>query len=299
MKNKHSFWSWQGNELDWPSYSKWIVIAITLFLLLLIWLFKKQIRSFFSKKEERVWDTRLQWFGLFLFAFQVFKLILYIVYDYPIKWELLWLHICRIHMILISMFLIFKKKQLIKYIVYISTMGALFAMWFGDQSWSEIVGKNKENIFVQNGFTFYHVGADNFFFWDFFAFHISIVVIPIILWTAFGWKIKTAYLYRAAIVYALGIIAIWSLNAALAQTSDIRWWANNWYIGMDKANDYSDALGVLSAWPQNLFAYLIIGVFVMHLFHYIWILQASNRKQLWREYKDGYKNIVKNIFTFR
>lgn len=300
MKNVHSFFSWQGNQLDWPSYSKWIVLGITLLLLVLIWVFKNKIKAFFKRKEEKVWDTRLAWLGAITLVFQVFKLILYVIYKYPLHWELLWLHICRIHMIVICVLLIIKKKELIKYVVYISTMGALFAMYFGTQSWDGVAQEtNKEVIFKNYGYTFYHVGVDNFFYWDFFLFHITLVILPIILWTGFGWKIKTVNLYRTAIVYILGITLIWSLNVAFAQASDIRWWANNWYIGTDKANDYSDALGIISAWPQNLFAYLAIGVAIMHVFHYIWIVQSKERKTLWKEYKEGYKNIFRNIISFR
>lgn len=299
MKNVHSFFSWQGNQWDWPAYSKWIVLGITFALLLLTWIFKKQIRAFFKRHDEQKMDKWLSYLGVFLFAFQVFKLILYVVGDYPLRWELLWLHICRIHMLIIAVLLMARKKEYIKFITYISTMGAIAAMWFGTQTWSSIVGENKEAIFVNEGIKFYHVGVDNFFFWDFFVFHISIVMIPVVLWTGFGWKLKTVNLYRTALIYAAGIIFIWLFNWALTQSTDNRWWANNWYIGMDKANDFKHALGVLSAWPQNLFAYLILGIVVLHVSHYVWILQSSDRKQLWKDYISGYKNIHKKLLQFK
>lgn len=324
MKNTESFWNWQGNHLYWPSYSKWIAFAIAFIGLLLIFVFKKQIKQFNQNRKGKKslfifkdGDEMLRWFGVFMLAYTFAKIGIYEANDYPFKWEHLMLHICRIHFMIMMIFLVIKKKELIKYSTYISMMGAFFAIWFGQIDYGLNVAPNgtaltlKGQLLIDNDFTFYHQGWDNFFFYDFYFIHLFIILFPVYVWTANSYKITTVNLHRSQLIYIVGIVLIWVFNI-ISSYMPMEWWANNWYIGPDAHNDFNEAIGWFSGWPQNLPSYLIIGIATSMIFHMIWIGQSClefnfskkflsvKKNENWKLFTSAYnKKLLKNVFFIK
>lgn len=317
MKNKHSFWSWQGNYSIWWPQTKWVVFGITLLLLILIFVFKDKIKKSHTNNTKSImnlytgnYDLIYRWIGGIILAMQFLKLFLYISGGYPLYWEHFMLHICRIHIFIIAIFMIINKKEMIKYVVYISTFGAILAIQFGEISAFAIEGTLKEEIFNKHNIEFYDVGVDNFFYYDFFLLHIFIIVGPIYLWTGYSWKIQTHKFYRSILFYWAGILFMWMTNWLSTYIPAQEWHSNNWYIGTNEVNYYYDALGILSTWPYNLFFITIIGTAFSHLGHLIYILQSNvkfnnwkfsiEKSGIWSEFIMSYnKNLFKDIFNIK
>lgn len=299
MKNTHSFFSWQGNNLDWPPYTKWIVFSIIILLFICLYIFRNKIRS---NKEGKIFKNKIIFYrfvGSVGLIYMIIKLIIYIVGDYPLYWENLQLHICRIHFIIMMIFLIIGKPRLIMYTTFISSVGAIGAIYFGDMSQEHLTNSPlKKIIFDNNNIKFYNVGADNFFFYDFFIFHIMLIMIPVFMWTKYEWRMSTVNKYRTIIIYIAGILLMWTFNIISKSFSD-EWKANNWYIGPDEHNDYSNVLGWLSGWPQNLFSYILLGVFFIFILNFIYVLLLKNRSEVWNKNINDYKGMHKRIFNFK
>lgn len=313
MKNVRSFWSWQGNNLEWWPYTKWVVYGLIIVLLILIFIFKDKIKHNHITNKRGImnlyfksYDTFYRVIGWVIIAAQFLKLLLYLLGGYPLYWEHLMFHICRIHMFAIGILLILNKKELLKYITYISILGALLAIQFGEISWNTVNGIKKE-LFEKHNIQFYGAGADNFFYYDFFLLHIMIIVIPVYLWTAYSWKLETHKLYRSILFYWAGILFMWLTNWLSIYIPDKEWWSNNWYIGRNEVNFYHNALGYLSSWPGNLIFITLLGTAVSHLFHLVWIGQTYIKYKnfrlvriesiTWTTFRDSYnKKLIYNIF---
>ena len=157
----------------------------------------------------------------------------------------------------------------------------------------------KAELFKEHDIKFYSVGPDNFFFYDFFAFHLMIIFIPIYFWTANEWRMSVVNKYRMTLVYLMAIMLIWTFNV-ISKSFSNEWKSNNWYIGPNEHNDYSNAMGWLSGWPQNLFIYSILGIVLIELGSLIAIALYKNRREEWKNMSSQYnKFLFGRIFNLR
>lgn len=297
MKNTRSFWSWQGNNLDWPSYTKWITLGIIMILLVIIYFCRNKLRAKFASDKKVLWfknmDNFLVFVGIVGIIYQFAKMGLYMAGGYPLYWEHLMLHMCRIHFLAMMFMLAIRKKEWIKYIAFLAIGTAIFGFMFGNQAKGSIVG-TKLQAFNKHGLDFYGVGADNFFFYDFFIFHIIIIILPVIFWVGNRWKLSTLDFYKVLVVYSGVAIIIWFTNWMTGEYAPLEWKMNNWYMGIDKVNEQKNALGPLSNWPFNLLSFSFFGLLMAHVFQLAAIGLSKDRKQEWKDFKDGYKTLFKS-----
>lgn len=332
FKNQHGFWSWQGNYASWHNYYLYIAFAITIIALLLISMFRFKIRNWWSnkqrwffvfKKEDHFW----RFIGFLIVLVQIIRLIFFL--DYVNRWELLSLHLCRLHILVLGLMLMFKLKNKVKFMMIMASIGVIFAFVFGNLStgdkfneimadpanankawtWDQVVNikelSHTEKLMLVHGFKFYNVGPDNFFFWEYFFAHMAIVIIPAFIWVANHQKMSLKEFFAMQLVYLGLAIMAWGFDWATAGLQDTRWNANLWYIGTNADNDMSSALGWLSAWPQNLITYAgVLGVIVtwtlymiINLFsNLVWFEEGKivrvKHSQQWIWFKRDFRKIV-------
>lgn len=265
-------------------------------MILALFFTKDLIKARFDRQGKLLWfktDTALWRFvGAVGLAFAFFRTLMFAITKYPLYWTNLNIHICRIHIMLVFGLMIIGKFKLIKYITYISVFASLAGFYFGTEiseivntyansgkTWDQAVSafsgyspKVLDELIFKDGFTFYNVGFDNWWLYDFVFAHLAIIFFPIFIRIAYGQKFSAKELHIMQLGYMLTFLLMWLTNALTdVYSSSPNWKMNNWYVGMKNANDYTDALGILSGWPQNLFAYSIIGVIMIYAMHFLWM----------------------------
>lgn len=328
MKNKPNFFNWQGNHLGWQDYFPWLFLGLTFLILIILFLTKDLIKARFDRGGKFLWfksDVVLwRWVGIIGLSFALFKTIMFSVTLYPLYWSNFNLHICRIHVMIVFGSMAIGKFKWVKYITYVAFAGTLAGFFYGTEistivnnhassgkTWEQAVAASPgyeyrliDELIYKDGFTFFNVGLDNYWLYDFVLAHLSIVFFPMFIRIAYGQKFSIKELHYMQLAYVVGMIVFWSTNALTDEfASDPHWKMNNWYIGNEKANDYLDTLGWVSRWPQNLFTYSFLGVIFTYICHYTWMLLDKfhffkenkfliiTKSRHWEEYKKENKLI--------
>ncbi len=372
IQNKPSFLNWQGNSDLHVTYGKWIALALALVIILTIFLFKDKIHNrfkrggkiLFFKSDVAMWQT----IGVIGLIVSVARAALFWVYAYPLYWENLGLHLCRLHLWIIFALLATKKLDWIKYITYISIIGAFFGILFNNENslglnnafqpasdgtydalqhldpstghWTQVfansgdhftdggyrwvkgilstsnetlpssipstvsthLASNMEAVAYFDGFKFYHIGWGSIWIYEFIASHLFLIFLPLFARAAYKSEYTNTQFARTVFYYMVIAFTFWIINIAMDGISNPHWRANFWYIGRDRNNDFIHALGAVSAWPQNLFVYALLGTIINFAFHFIWIVADKvhfhgkgknifkptiGKSDAWNEFKKG------------
>ncbi|MDK2819859.1 MAG: YwaF family protein [Mycoplasmataceae bacterium] len=250
-----SFLSWQGSSISFKD-SMWAVYLIYFAIISLtlgMYIFKTQVRNVYLVNQQRTIYI-LQGMGFFLFALTIFRTIILAVGGYPNLWELVPFHFCRMFVIMISVSLMFKKINLIKYLGVFAIGGGIIGLLISDLSNSEYWVK----------FGGMEIGIDNYIFWDFFIIHASSVLLSFYIFVILKPKI-----YKSTITYSflsmfVFTLCIFGLNIAFSNVSDPRWRPNWFYLGIPELNGIDEMLEpyigkFASSYPAILGTFISIG----------------------------------------
>ena len=235
-----------------------------------MYLFKAKLIKHYQTNTKRVL-AYFQVLGGFIFFLSIFRIIILGVGQYPNSWELIPLHFCRFFIMLISVALIFRKLNMIKYVGFFSIIGAIFGLILSDL---------KNSDFWQ-GFGGVALGYDSYIFWDFFFIHISSLVIPAYFLTVNRFYYTKRDVSITTISLTSMAILIFFANWALSFSSNRNWNANWFYLAPEAFNGISQLLskvfGPLTKWPGILFFFIAFGMllYTLSILGYFWLDRYS------------------------
>ena len=245
-----SFWSWQGNQIDFSQSQMlyWILIAFAFLAMITMWCLRKPIQL--KDLQIKIFHQSI---GGVLIVLTILRIILLAIGNYPHLWELIPLHFCRLMIVLIAISLITKQKQFLKQLVIFTIIGAWFGIIFTDL--------NNSDYWQQKGGV--AIGYDNYFFWDFVIIHTSALIISTYYLSFYQLNFTKRSLLISTSALALLTILIFFANWALSYLDDPKWNANWFYLAPDRINSVISILkpmiGNLAAWPWLLLLFLALG----------------------------------------
>ncbi|WP_029512779.1 YwaF family protein [Mycoplasmopsis iners] len=296
--------SGSGNGIEWLPTSKIIFYAISLTVILiafLLWFFKRPIRRHFLQKDRIMWmSKRTFWtvFGSISLVMVGVRSAILAFNNFPNKWEIIPLHLCRLMLIFTSIILIINKLHWIKYFGPFAIVGAIVALLIPEmpkQDWQKTSG----------------VGVDNFYFWDFVFAHVYVLIVPIIIYCS----IKHKYTFKDTLI-TFGLFAglatlmfIINLTTNLIPGVPKPWKSNYFYLGMTEYNSQKELLKTATHWPFNFISFLTCIIIYIFLFILLWCFQSKfyidiiNKKFVfeWRKSKawKKYRISISEFFDSR
>ncbi|WGI36667.1 YwaF family protein [Mesomycoplasma lagogenitalium] len=305
-----TFFTWRRNVASFEE-SKiifYLFFALVLFSVLILWIYREKINNYFNQKNKTKFLfnklTVEQIFiviGSIALFFCFYRIIILIISDYPWKWELLPLHMCRFFIFLLSFLYIFKRGYLVKYFSILAILGGIVGFAFANIGIVEefIKGDRIYNSFVPGTREYeragMNVGYDTREMWDFALSHGFVIFMPVFTHIVYGKKAQlTLYSLTRGLIFLfiIGILTFflnWILNAVAENTDNAKLKISlnaNWlYLGKDGIN----TLGILTQWPYALitFSFLIPAVLYLSYFFYIFLISFK--------FKFNKYNIVNKI----
>ncbi|MGL5732520.1 MAG: hypothetical protein ACRCXE_00380 [Metamycoplasmataceae bacterium] len=261
-----SFLSWQGNQVTYAD--SWIVLMIFHIIATLSCIFTFLSKDWWHNRYKNNGTNFIrltQGYGIFIILLMLFRTIILSVGDYPNLWEIIPLNFNQLFILLIAISLAFRKIEYVKYFAVFSILSGVVGMY--------ITNLSDSNYWSQYGGV--EIGYDNYFFWYYFIIHTSSIILPFFVMTF----AKPSF-YKKELVYSVLImigvtVAIFLLNLVLSKSSDIRWRANWFYLGIPEVNtvvlDMLSFLGPLVSYPTILFTYIVFGkiIYLLSIFIYL------------------------------
>ncbi|MBN3534523.1 TMEM164 family acyltransferase [Mycoplasma procyoni] len=269
-----NFFYWRHNQASFEESKPLFlgIFGVVMFILILSWLFKSKIQAYFNSDPNKKYlfktlskDNLFVVIGVFAFAFNLLRIILIGVWDYPWKYEMLPLHLCRLLLVTTSLIFIFKRAYFVKYFSIVAFWGAVAAFVFAnigvipEYVKSDIIYNNIQPdspLYKNAGL---NLGYDNMLYWDFILAHSFVLYVPVL--AHFAYKEKSFIDLRSILIgtFVLTVAAVvifflnWIFNAIGNSSSNpkvkIALDANWFYLGQEGIG----SLGKLSRWPQSLF----------------------------------------------
>ena len=296
--------------------------------------FESRNRYLFFFKNE---TTMFQSVGVVGLLFIIARISIMWIQGYPLYWEGLGLHFCRFLILLIFLFLAFGKIDWIKYLVYITFPGFIFGVLFAYES-SDVINKlgssnsewtsnypigeyhaipfddikvfknvklvnieQFERLMIWDGITHYGDGWDNWFIYDIYIAHLALLLIPTYIYFAKNQKISVVEFHRIQVIFFILAIIFWIFNILLDLSPDVHWRSNFWYFGVNRNNNMSETIGVLSEWPTNIITYSVIALIITAIIHLIYLTSDKfiffEDKKFLRIIKS--KNLKEHIQTYK
>lgn len=255
-----SFLSWQGNQVSFEesSWLKYILLSLTFIGLISFIIFRKYLTINYNNHKKRIL-TFLQFYSTFIIFLTIFRIIILAIGNYPNTWELIPFHFCRMFVILMSFFLIFKKIDWIKYIGFFAICGAIVGLLITDL--------NTSSYWDERGGI--KVGYDSYAFWDFYIVHISSVFIGQYIIMVNKFQISKWDVLITSISLISLSLTLFIIDWGLSFNSNPSWQANWFYFGPDEINGIVDVLtkflGPIAKWPSIFFLFVFIGIFLYWL----------------------------------
>ncbi|WP_338822312.1 YwaF family protein [Mycoplasmopsis felifaucium] len=269
----------------------WTIFMLTLVACLLIYLFRRVIRQNYQNKTL-IMSMRKKDFwiliGSITLTMIIARSILVLATNYPMLWEIVPLHFCRLILLFIAFSLIFNKLNWIKYYGHLGIFGALLSVF--------IPGIYKS------------VGADNFWFYDYILAHAFILLMISLMFAFTRDKYKFEDTVITVILFGSLCFAMWIINLSTASFAhNIRWRSNYFYLGKSEYNDMYSRLGWIVEWPLNLLTFTLLGILVLTLSVVLWCLTDKIhiekqdgkikayifKSEVWAYYKTTFKTAFK------
>lgn len=248
--------------------SNWVVIILLTFCFFSMFsfiLFKSKLKTFYLNHKNKVIITG-QYIGAFLLLLIVFRSCLMIATKYPLYWEIIPLHFCRFFLLMISISLILRKIDWIRYFGLYMIIGAIIAISIADLGNSDFWQKRGGKF----------DGVDSYPFWDFYIIHISGILLSTFFLLVIEERINKHSILVSLSILGAGLIFFFFVNWILGSViENDGWWANFWYVGLDKSNSvivYLKFLGPLANWPFPLFVWAITGILLVISLNAIYFL---------------------------
>ncbi|MGL5205400.1 MAG: hypothetical protein ACRC7B_00600 [Metamycoplasmataceae bacterium] len=273
-----SFLSWQGNKITYDN--SWVFVMIFHIIVILSCIFSFLSKDWWHNKYQSnsiIFIKGTQLFGIFIVFLMMFRIMVLTLGDYPNLWELIPLNFNKLFILLISISLAIRKIEYAKYFAIFSIISGIMGMYITNLSnseyWSQFGGVE--------------IGYDNYFFWDYFIIHSSSVVLPFFIMTFLKPTFyKKEVLYFILVMSVITII-IFLLNLALSKSSNPRWRANWFFLGIPEVNevvlDMLSFLGPLVGYPTILFTFIVFGIIFYSLSTFIYL---NSDRVIFTWYKD-------------
>ncbi|WP_029905571.1 YwaF family protein [Mycoplasmopsis opalescens] len=272
------FFASQGNQLKFEGLSFayfYTYVALCLIAVLIIWIFKKQIHNWYVAQNKVLGLSKRAFYmtiGITILVYQVLRTSWTIFSDYPLKWEVLPLHFCRLFLMALALVSILNKPNWVKYFGIIGFLATLVALAIPSFE-SMIFPKPRPKNVPQN------IGLDAFIFHDYLIVHTFILIYSVLLFIFVDEKItakEIGFTFLGLSGIFLFISGInWLTNVFWMPNDDakVSWASNFWYTGFDKINSQVNLMGPLTKWPFNIFTFMILGGISFVLLSFIWMLQ--------------------------
>ncbi|ADE19920.1 YwaF family protein [Mycoplasma crocodyli] len=280
------FFSWTGNHYTFHDITSQVIFhgfsIICFIAFFLLWLFKREItksyqvkNSFLKRNESLVFQV----IGFAILLFIILRISMLISRSYPNMWEIVPLHLCRLTLFLLAIFLIIKKTEYFKYVAIVQVGGAMIALLIPDMRFAYTFTESA--IFNGQAYNagqkiFFSVGWDNFFFMDYLLAHGFAILVPLIFFILKPTVITKKDTVLSFTFFGTILVTVFFINwtSYTFATSPV-WKSNYFYVGKDDVNNLSNLFGVLSHWPFNVFTFTLFGAIYLLSGTGVYLLQDS------------------------
>lgn len=266
-----NFFSWRGNMYDFKSsgWYYWTIFGLIVFSVLTMWLTKHLIYRHYQSKTFGIFGSESNFFriaGIIGIVFTLIRIGVLFGDGYPLKFEIIPLHLCRLILTIVFILLIFNKLEWVGYLSFLSFGSAL----------AGFLGADLNNSPAINDHFNYKIGVDSFIFHDYILTHATTLILPftiqIIKGVKLNWKVV---LYTSLALIGLTLV-VFGLNYLLGTyASNESGWRSNWfYLGLDEVNSLMRGTTiVMFKWPYNLITYILIGIVYVLFSIMIYVVQ--------------------------
>ncbi|VEU63266.1 TMEM164 family acyltransferase [Mycoplasmopsis bovirhinis] len=323
-----NFWHYRRNIADFSSSRPLFLsfFVLSLFVILFLYIYLKRVYNYFNQEGKKFIFKTLSLenlfvaIGIFTTIYNLIRLGFLIGIDYPYKWELFPLHLCRFFSFTIPLLYIFKKGPKINMVSILAVFGAIFGFLFADLGADPVAtqidreyNNLKEGTREWNNAGF-NLGYDNVLFWDFIFAHSFVLIMPVFTHIVYGPKAKiklrnfvqgSALMLGMLVLVLIGNIVLFQGIKNSNNRVQIQWTSNWFYLGAKGIN----TLGKLSKWPFSPIIFGLAGVLVNILGYIFYMFMSSidfefnkyympNKvtrkrfKDVWNELKTPWKKVL-------
>lgn len=284
----HGAFGFLGNHLHYTNIDKFFWIGLAIVLSLLVMVFKTKIYEWYHKKDRK-W--LFFWVGLCLVIFNLLSRIMLSTSGYPRHWEIIPLQLCRITFSALGIFLLLNRTDLVKWIIFPMVLGGAAAILSGS-----LDSASQNNWITHNPpYPPYSQGIDNYFYWDYYVTHMSLVVIGLLLWTMHKWTFTAKEMVIILLGMSVIVILVFGLDGIVNYVHP-KEEVDYFYLGKFTAVKLWSFLGVFSKWPGSLLTYIVAAWVSSFLCWFFWILQGFWNIGKWEFYSKTTNPIVKGIW---
>ncbi|WP_322935878.1 hypothetical protein RRG37_03535 [Mycoplasmopsis felis] len=288
------FFTWRFNQISFDDSKILfnVILSIILLSVVVLWVYKSKITLFFANKDKKYLfaklylDQVLQIVGVITLLLNFSRSIWLFTTDYPWKWELIPIHLCRLSMTIMGFLFIFKKSHWIKYFSIISIIGAIAALLFANLGYvKELVEQDRNYNNLTPGTIRYEkagvdVGYDTIIFWDFLIAHWYVLIVPVFIHIIKPEQTKlTIKTLLIGMLLALSTTiliffinwTVFGITKAITNNNkkiSIAWNSNWFYLGQTGIK----TLGPLSRWPWSVFGFTLVFIILIFVFYGLYIL---------------------------
>ena len=285
FRMKRGFFGFLGNHLSYTIYDKVFWIILTIICLFLIMVFKSKLASWYYKKDHKKDHIIL---GILFLCMNFSSRIIYWVGGYPHYWELLPFNLCRFTFLLLGIFLVINKPDLIKWIVIPMFFGASIAIMAG------ALDSNSQFNWLNHKpkpFPVYSDGIDNYFYWDYYITHLVLVISAVGLWSVRKWKFSVKDMLCFCPGFTIVTIIMFCINLII-NNIDPSMYADYFFMGKHSAFEFPKWLGILGKFPWKVIPFFILGWAYCFMVWFFWIFQGKWNIGKWKWYKKTTNPIV-------
>ncbi len=283
----HGFFGYLGNKVPFTIIDKLAWMGIALILAIVIMVFKSRIYEWYHAKDRKKIIIAL---GIFALLLNGISRIMYSINGYPWHWEIIPLHLCRLCFLLLGIFLVMNRVDLIKWIVIPMIIGSTLAII------APPLSSYREQNWINKGLPKFSNGVDSYYYWDFYLTHIMLFASAFVLWSAKRWT----FTMKELVVWtgyftSLGIF-MFGLNGVInAINPKIN--ADYFFLGIGSTVKIWSWLGPFSHWPFFAFTFMLGSWAIILLIYFIWVLQGYADFGKWEFYSKTQNPIIIGEWT--
>ena len=277
----HGFFGYLGNKILFTNIDKFVWIGFAFIFALLIMVFKSKIYEWYHVKDRKKLIITL---GIIILGLNILSRIMYWISGYPLHWEIVPLHLCRLAFSLLGIFLVINRIDLIKWIVIPMIFGSFLAIINPSLDSNSEANWNDKYPHVSNG-------IDNYFYWDYYSTHMTLFTFALILWSANHWTFTIKEIIVWLLFFTLFGLFIFTLNIII-NTINPEENADYCYLGKVSTIKLWKILGPFSRWPFFVFTYMFGAWGITFIIYFLWVLQGFADFGKWEFYSKTQNPIV-------
>jgi hypothetical protein len=291
-KMKHGFFGFLGNNIAYSNIDRVFWILLVVFLGLLIMIFKTKIHNWYTKNDHKKLSITL---GVIFILLNLISRIMFSISGYPRHWEIVPLQLCRITFTTLGVLLLFNRHDLVKWIVVPMILGGMIAIYTGSLNSASQAGWIDHKPIP---YPSYSQGIDNYFYWDYYLTHMSLVLMGFLLWSMHKWVFSFKEILSLNGLFAILGIFIFTLNVTI-NWIDPDQQADYFYMGEHSSIKIWSFLGPFSKWPLSFFVYVFGAMVAYFSICLLWSLQGFWNIGEWKFYKKTTNPITKGTYKLK